>query len=94
MKSTLTTLFIIGCLVLIVMGSWGYIDGRIDFKRQSFIAQSPTAEGFEAEAKKGEIKKSIFNSTIMLIGGALGIFIIIYNLNKPVKKKKPYYYNN
>lgn len=86
MKSTLITIFTIGCFLLIIRGAYGYAKGRIDLQRQSYLTELP--EGvFTIEEAEKKIKDSVFNSTILLISGSLGIFIAIYNSNKPVKKK-------
>ncbi len=86
MRSALITIFIISCLVLIIRGAYGYAKGRIDLRRQSYLTELP--EGvFTIEEAEKKIKDSVLNSTILLISGSLGIFIVIYNSNKPGKKK-------
>ncbi len=86
MKSTLTTIFIICCLLLIIWGAYGYAKGRINLRRQSYLTELPKGVFTVEEAEK-KIKDSVLNSTILLLAGGLGIFIVIYNSNRPGKKK-------
>ena len=87
MKSTITTLFIIGSLLLILFGGSGYIKSKINLRRHSYNVETLLAHGYDVEAIEKKIKRSNFNSAIMVLTGGLGLFIIISNANKPVKKQ-------
>jgi hypothetical protein len=73
-------------MLLIIWGAYGYAKGKIDLRRQSYLTELPKGVFTIEEAEK-KIKDSILNSTILLISASLGVFIVIYNSNKPGKKR-------
>ena len=46
MKSTLVTVFIISCILLIIQGSYGYVKGKINLRRQSYANQALIEQGY------------------------------------------------
>jgi TRAP-type C4-dicarboxylate transport system permease small subunit len=94
MKSTLITIFIISCLLLIIWGSYGYVKGKINLRRQSYVTETPPKGVFTIKEAEERIKDSVLKSTVMVIAGALGIFLVIYQFNKPVKKYKVHTYKS
>ena len=92
MRSALTTLFIVGCLALIIQGSYGYIKGKINIRQPSSIEQMMLNNGYTEEQAEKKIKNSIVNSIILVISGAIGIYIVIYYNNRPPKRNRVQHY--
>jgi hypothetical protein len=85
MKSLLTTIVIIGALLLLLWGVSRYITHKIDLReKQAAYALTP-GRGETAEQKQElqQVNKSIQYAIAILAAGGFLIFIVISHLNKP-----------